>query len=450
MGLEEIVSVNIAEQAGVEPLASFDTPALLASTADTAGSTFGAGRAKSYPMSTAGLASVLTDWGSGATYSAAQVGFLQPERPDNIVIIKRDAAVAQVKEIVFDADLITGNVVSGIINFQAVSTTFAVGNVETLTAHAAAIQALDGVATAAVDGTDTIIVTADPDWQLDISLAVTGGDSQAGIEIITTTAGRTAANDIAAAIAETATNVWYSVSPVQLTTGIILAAAQYVEASEKTLNIQSTDANIYSAVNTTNVASWLQALGYRRTIGTVRHVSTDYVNVASAVNLLASAPGAIQMANREYVGVVGSVETQISTAQAAIARGRGFNTYRRFTSNTSLLRDGVRIDGEPAELTRDLDYARNVIREEVFAFLKNNKKPAFDTDGLLALTAVLNKARDRFVAEGILRGDLPAVVSVPNMAAQTQYAQRRVINASISGTYRKGMISAQIDLEVQL
>jgi hypothetical protein len=449
MGLEEIVSVGIIESGGVESLASFDVPAILASTADTPGSTFGAGRTKLYPMTTAGLASVLTDWGAGATYSAAQVAFSQPERPDRIAIIKRDAEVAQVKDIIFDAPLNTGDVVSGIVNFQAVSVTYATSMASTLTALAAAIQALDGIATAVSDGTDTITVTGDAGWNVDISLTAEGGD-EPGIEIDITTAGRTAANDVAAAIAETATNLWYSISPVQFGVGLILALAQYVETTEKMLLIQSTDSGIWDSTDTSNPASWLQALGYRRTMGIARHVSTDYANVAAAVEHLSNAPGSSQFANREYVGVVGSLEGQISTGQAAVAEGRNFNTYRRFTSNTSLLRQGVRVDGEPAELTRDLDYCRNVVREEVFAFLKNNKKPGFDADGLLALRSVLNKCADRFVAEQIARNDQPVTVVVPPMSAQTQANQRRVIGCQINFTYRKGQISASIDLGVQL
>ncbi len=449
MGLEEIVSVGIIESGGVEPLASFDIPAQLASSADTPGSTFGSGRTKLYPMTTAGLASILTDWGAGPTYSAAQVAYAQPEKPDQYAIIKRGAPVAQVKEVVFDAPLDTGDVVSGIVNFQAVSVTFATDMATTLTALAAAIQALDGIATAASDGTDTITVTADAEWNLEISLAAAGGD-EPGIDVVTTTPGRTAADDISDALAETATNLWYSVSPTQIDVGLSLALAQYIETTEKELFIQSTDSDIWDSTSTANIATWLQALGYRRTVGAARHVSTDYANVAAAVELLSNAPGSSQMGNRQYVGVVGSLETQISTGQAAVAEGRNFNTYRRFTSNTSLLRKGVRVDGEPAELTRDLDYARNVVREEVFAFLVNNKKPGFDADGLLALRSVLNKCADRFVAEGIARNDLPVNVVVPPMSAQTQANQRRVIGCQINFTYRKGQISASIDLGVQL
>jgi hypothetical protein len=132
-----------------------------------------------------------------------------------------------------------------------------------------------------------------------------------------------------------------------------------------------------------------------------------------------------------------------------VAEGRNFNTYRQFTSNTSLIRQGTRADGQPAELTRDLDYAINKTRELVFNYLTANKKPSLDDNGRIAFIAVLQQALSDFVLRGIARNDVPASVIVPSLATQPSLAQRK-FTGRIVFEYLKGQISAEINLEVGL
>lgn len=446
MGLEELVSVNLIKIAGIQQLASFDFPALLAKSTDTPAASFGASnRAKRYPLTPAGQTQALTDWGISDTYSAFLLAMQQPVKPAAMYIIKRDAPVAQVKDIVFSKALATGDEVTAVVNNQTVSVEYATSNEATLTALAAAIQALIGVDTAVSDDIDTITVTAVSEWQLDISIDITGADPPTA-EIDIDTPGRTGAADIQAAIAETETNLWYTVSPVESGLGLIMALAAAVQTTEKYLFVQSNSADIGTSNNSTNAASWLQALGYDRTFGVYRHVLTDYCHVAAAVELLTNDPGSSQVGNREYAGVVGSVEGQISTDAAIIAQGRNFNTYRRFTANDSVLREGVRVDGQPAESRRDLDYIRSDCRQRVFSYLKNTKKPPFSEDGLVAFRAVLQQTLSLAIEKGIARPDLPSEIVLRIMASQL--TPRKYTGAKIRFYYQSGAISAEIDVEV--
>lgn len=99
-------------------------------------------------------------------------------------VFVRYAGKKQVQTLVFDADLVTSNVVNGDVGTEAISpVTFATSNAATMTALAAAILAANtSILTAVSNGTDTITVTTIQD-AADQDLAnfvVTLGASQAG------------------------------------------------------------------------------------------------------------------------------------------------------------------------------------------------------------------------------------------------------------------------------
>jgi len=95
----------------------------------------------------------------------------------------------QVQTLVFSADIITGNTVTGTVNGVAISQAFNTTNAQTLTDLAADIAAVDGVASASSNGTDTITVTADVDTEVEIEdMLITGGASQATIAVTQTQA----------------------------------------------------------------------------------------------------------------------------------------------------------------------------------------------------------------------------------------------------------------------
>ncbi len=93
-----------------------------------------------------------------------------------------------VQTIVFSGDLITANSVAGTVNGTALTATvFDTTNAQTLTNLAAKIAAIDGITSAASDGTHTITVTADLDTTATLTgFVVTLGVSQATVAITTT------------------------------------------------------------------------------------------------------------------------------------------------------------------------------------------------------------------------------------------------------------------------
>lgn len=93
----------------------------------------------------------------------------------------------QVTNVVFSADLITGNTVHATVNGTVLSVPFNTTNAQTLTDVAAAIAAVAGIGSATSDGTHTIqVIGATNGIAFTITAAsVTGGASQATITVTT-------------------------------------------------------------------------------------------------------------------------------------------------------------------------------------------------------------------------------------------------------------------------
>jgi len=104
-------------------------------------------------------------------------------------VFVRYAGKSQVQTLVFDATLVSSNVINGVVGGTAISpVTFASTNAATLTAIAAAMEAANSAVTAVSDGTDTITVTTDLDAadQALTSWVVTLGSTQAGTTVTET------------------------------------------------------------------------------------------------------------------------------------------------------------------------------------------------------------------------------------------------------------------------
>lgn len=441
MGIEEIIDVTLSETAADETLASFDIPGILAKSTDTPGTAYASARAVRYNCNTVGLAQHSTDWGSASdTQDAAEIGASQTPKPTYFYTIKRGTPVAQVKTVTFSKDLVSGDTIEGVVNHQTVSVAFTSTHDDTIDALDSALAALVGVASATDDADKTVTVTAESEWNLDISLSVDGADPPT-VTVAVDTAGRNVADDIDDALAEDETNKWYALCPVETNIGLILAAAAKIETTEKVLVFQTNEAGVKDSTDTTNVAVWLKALNYRRSIGCYRHVTTDYWNVAAAFDWLANSPGSNQMANTELVGVVGSKTSQLTTAEAAIVEGRGLNTYRQFTSSTSLIRQGIRADGNPADATRDLDAARNKAREIIFSWFSASKKPSGSEDGIIEYRGKLQEVVEYITDNGIARTDMPITITPPTLSG------RSFTGSKIAFTLDKGVIDAALEIE---
>lgn len=451
MSISEIINVSISETQAGTVLESFDKLAILAAAADTTPTSYAGAEAMEYSADVPGLAAIATDWGIGSdTYKAALAAVSQEPRCDSLYIISRDAPVATQKTVVITGALLTGQTVHLTVNGQTFTALYATSSDATLTAFAATIQAgANGVATATnVSGTITIVATSE--YALTVGTAtVTGSGTQPTFVTATTVAGRTAADDIADALAEDDTNKWYGLVAADANKGLQLAVAAAIEVTEKFFWLRTSESASKTAGGTTALGIQLAALNYRRTLWIWHHDTTEFIDAAAFAYYLGNDPGSIDLAHTQLVGITASKTADLTAAQVTVVEGRNGNTYRKF-GQFSLLRQGKRADGVVAESTRDLDYARNEFRAAGLVYVSQNKKPPYDDPGGSAIRSLLEQNLRRLVKEGVFRGDQPATVYVPLMKdiSAGNQALQKWPGCKVSATLLKGTLEIDIPLEI--
>ena len=229
MGLSNYVDVAISLETAAISQAGFGTVLILTQQANAG---YGSDLVREY----ADMAEVGGDWDSAdEAYKAAQSAFSQDPTPAKVKIGLADPTAAGVYTLTFAADLVTGNTGTVTVNGTPVSYTFATSQQATANALAAAIDALEGIASAVVSATPyrVITVTSDEGYPLTITAsAITGGASQTTLTPAETTPAVTLPDSLDAVVE--ADNDWYGlVIAEDKTKANILNVAAWVEARVK-------------------------------------------------------------------------------------------------------------------------------------------------------------------------------------------------------------------------
>ncbi|MBT9548604.1 MAG: DUF3383 family protein [Candidatus Sericytochromatia bacterium] len=410
-GIERIIesALNLIAKTGGNNQANI--PAIITDETPAVDGGFGAGYAKRY--STRDLDAVGDDFStSGDTHKAASAIISQTAPPQYFYVIKRGSPTAGVVELVFDAALIADNTVAGTVNGTAISVPYGTSNAATLTAIAAAIQALPEVATAVSDGTDTITITFESQYVPAVgTFTVTGGVSQAEAEAAITTPAVTIQDDIANAIAETDTNKWFLLVPTSTNKGAALAAAAKVETlgDRKMLLLHSTEVAIYAA-GSTDLASKLKALNYKRTGLFYHDDSTEMVHCALAGVLMGKGPGKIQASLRTLVGVTAA---PLTSAQLAILEGKNCNSYASIGYGPATLQ-GVQVNGIDTDAIRDTFYMLDELDLALYNSLTTQDKVEYNAVGAQKLQGVAKQKIGRMEDIGVLDPTYNNTFTVPD------------------------------------
>lgn len=391
-GVTRILNVTLTRLAGVQGLASFDIPAII--TDDTPEASFGASnRAKRYAISD--LASVGTDFGTSTeTYKAARAIVSQSPTVSQFYIIKRDAAVAQVKTVTWSEDFASGDTITGTVNGDAISVAWNTDQSTTMGDLNTAIAAAYGVDTSTGTANENE-VTADANYELSISLTAAGGNAPTAT-VATTTAGRVAAEDITDALAEVSTAQWYALYYAGTNEGAILSMAGQAEASELLFAYQSNAAAIKTNA-TTDVMSRVKAAGYLRSFGVYRETLTDHMPAALLGRVLAADPGAITFWGKAVSSVT---PDNLTSAEIGFIEGKNGNNYA-YIAGAGNFQPGVCADGTSIQTTRDLDYFKYKLIERLLAVLRSSDKLPFSTAGLKVVETNGQSVMDQMVREGL-------------------------------------------------
>jgi len=401
-GLDRVIALTLNLIAGKIGATVSNIPAIITDEALSGSHDFGSGYAKKYKVNQ--LAALATDFSdSGLTYDAASAIASQTPKVNEFYVIKRATAVAAVVTLVFDANIVTGNTIAGTVNGSAISVPFNTSNAQSLTDLATAIQALEMVATAVSNGTTTITITFETQWEPDVStFLVTLGAGQTTCVTTVATPATNIRDDIAAARAETATNEWFMLLPTTTSKGAILAAAAYVETlgGEIMALFHTTDAAVITSA-TTDVMSLLQDEAYEYSGIAYHDDSTEMIHAAEASRVFAIDPGKISFALKSLAGCTSS---GLTPAQIGYIEAKNGNCYTDAGPGPLFLK-GVNCNGISLEAVRDSLYAKAELESELYNLFTQRDKIPYNETGRSLVLSYANGVVARMVAEGVFDPD---------------------------------------------
>jgi hypothetical protein len=414
--VDEIIEYSLEEVDGVDALFSFNKEALLASSADTPEDSFGDGLVKEVSPNASGLLDVKADWGaSSVTYKAFEKITQQPKKPSKVQIIKRAAPVAEVQTITFSGAIQADESIVGVVNGIVVEVDYISDSPTTLAALDTALSLIEGVNGVTVD-TLVLTLTATVEWTIPISLACEGVDNPRTVTVVKT-AGRTAADDINDALLDPVLNDWYGLTAAQHDKGMNLVLAANQQALGRGFfTAKTSESGIKSSSNTTNYSTRVKSLNYRRSGHFLHQDMTEHIATAFMTYMIATEAGKFQGQHKQLVGVTPSSAAFLTTSEVGVAQSRNANTYRVIGAK-AMVQPGLRDDGKPIEMTKDLDFAMAKYVERIYAWMTAPDKVEYDDPGRTELYAILVDTNSFLQAQGVARKDLSTTAEVKEFSS---------------------------------
>lgn len=390
---------------------------------------------------------VAADFGSSAPEYLAATLYMSQEPKPSILFIGRWAQTAT-------AATLKGGVLStaqqAIANFTAVSSggmSITVnGAVKALTGiNLAAVTNLNGVASAvttALAGSATVVWNATynrfevtsstngaasnltyataPASGTDISalLGLQAGQASAPVNGIVAESLITAVQTLASGGVD-----WYglNVAAAGLVDADHLAVAAFIEAATPShiYGITTSVSAVVDPTSTTDLASQLKALNYKRTF--VQYsISSQYAAAsifgrAFTVDFTGSNT-TITLKFKQEPGV--AAETLNST-QAAAAKAKNCNIFVNYSNATSIIQEGVMANGFFFDEVHGLDWLQNAAQTAIYnaLFTSPTKIPQTDAGVNVLVTAMEHDAMEPAVGNGLLA---PGVWNAPGFGALSQ------------------------------
>ena len=410
--LSNIVNVNVSRQTTVPSRAGFGTGAFI-----SALSTF-AWQSKNYSSYLEMEAD--SELGADALAAGAKYfgGVLVPTK---LTVIKQGQAdVNQVSDLVFSGDLIVDNLVTVRVDGGSLApVAFDTDMATTLTAIAAAIQALPSVTTAVSDGLTKITVTFADTVAHSLSAEVSEGASQVTASATMTTkpdTDQTLTEALAAAV--DFDNDWYALASYSRATADITEISDWVQAqganNPKLYFAQSSDADILTALNT-DIASVLKAAGKFRTSVWYHADNAEYLEMALMGRNLPTDPGSITWAYKSLAGITPDV---LTSAQMGYATAKSANVYTTIAS-VNVTQQGTVSEtgstGEYIDVIRGVDWLTVNVQADLYTLLTQNPKLPYTSSGVASAVLTVKRVLARAQGMGILSTDSEPVVTAPSI-----------------------------------
>jgi hypothetical protein len=342
------------------------------------------------------LALELIGGSSAPEYVAAQAILAQSPR---VVTFKVGCQAGQ-RVITDDAGTFTAGTISGLVNGTLVSTAFTTDKDTTMTAFAAAIQALDSVSTAVYSsGSHTITITPATDYVLGVTVSTA---AVTGTMTVAVTSVATEDPDDALDAIRLYDDDWYASVYVDRTQADVEGVVAWTEANGKTFITATDDSDVYSvtpASDTTSLPAVIKAAAYERTVCVYNHLSdTTYPEAAALGKVLPYHPGEYTLKFKTLAGVTRSI---LSETQSSNARGKNCLTYET-VGGVNVTTEGMVASGENFDVIVFCDWLVSRCQEAVYSTFVAQLKVPFDDRGIQSVRNVLEAPFN----EGIRYGGL--------------------------------------------
>lgn len=396
MSLQDIVNVQITRQTTAVSRVGFGTVLVLTHEANFSE------RIRFYSS----IDSVDDDLVGGTNaeaYAAASKLFGQSPRPTQIAI----GNVQGTKTITDDGGTYTAGDVKTTVNGTDVVTSFTSDKDTTLTAHAAAIQALVDVSTAVYTaGTHTIVITPAAEKVLGV---VIDWSAITGTMTATLSSAGTEDHDDALDAIKNENNDWYGIVDISHTEADVLDVAAWTETQVKMYGTSSDDSTILGSGDT-DIASQLKALGYARTFCMYNgQADTVFPEAAVFGIFVTQDPGSYTVMIKSLSGVVAD---NLTDTQVTYALGKNCNIYQEI-GGADIVQEGKVVEGEFIDIIVFIDWLQARMTERIYSRLVNLQKIPFTDEGIGVVEAEVKAQLQAGVEVGGLAADPAPVVTVP-------------------------------------
>lgn len=200
----------------------------------------------------------------------------------------------------------------------------------------------------------------------------------------------------------------------------ILAVAAFIEGSglARIYGITTQATAVLESVVTSDIASQLKALGYKRTFvqysSSNPHAAASIFGRAFTVNFDGSNT-TLTIKFKQEPGV--AAETLTST-QAATLRDKNCNVFVRYNNDTSIIQEGVMVNGFFFDEVHGTDWLQNDVQTAIYNLLFTSPTKIPQTDA--GINVILTTISQR-LAQGVVNGLIaPGVWNAPGFGAINQ------------------------------
>lgn len=217
---------------------------------------------------------------------------------------------------------------------------------------------------------------------------------------------------------------WYGLyiaASVAPDTAAYLAVAAYIEGAglSRIFGITSQATAILDSAQTTDIASQLKALGYKRTF--IQYSSSNPYAAASIFGraFTVNFDGSNTTLTIKFKQEPGVTAENITSSQAATLKDKNCNVFVKYNNDTNIIQEGVMVNGYFFDEVHGTDWLQNAVQTAVYNLLYTSPTKIPQTDaGINVICTVIAQILEQAVVNGLVA---PGVWNAPGFGALNQF-----------------------------